>query len=210
MNRVYLRGCEAAYLEPLLGAEGFDYCANPAATHDRRLSEDDGRQDAGTTTTTLSFVRTDEGTGASGSALSRTRQSESLRHSRDYDRPQAHRRESTAVGEVSSDERNSNRTPSGHDQVSGVHEDALDGRRRLRAAGETENGSSAGSGPRLNLASSPADNVNDDFHTGMSGVAKRGSAGSLVIHIRSGDIFRPLKPGATPSRSFLTYGQVGV
>ncbi|CAM9527243.1 unnamed protein product [Hapterophycus canaliculatus] len=92
MNRVYVRGCEAAYLEPILGAGDFSYCTKPAGTNNRRLLDGRGRQTAGAVTT----------------------------------------------------------------------------------------------------AATPID---------------RGNAGSLVIHIRSGDIFRALLPGKTRSRDFFSFGQ---
>lgn len=205
MNRVYIRGCEAAYLEPLLGAERFSYCENPAATttHGRRLSENDGRQEdaRGVTATTTIPPPLATADAATGSALSAPASSRTMMES---DPLSSQGRDTGMEEEDSTNERGSgNGVPSRGLQVSGVSEGATDGRRRLRAAGDRDGESPADGGRKLVTADTPP------VDNGMtSGLGKRGSAGSLVIHIRSGDIFKHLRPGAEPSRMFLSYGQV--
>lgn len=206
MNRVYVRGCEAAYLEPLLGTEKFGYCANPAATNRRQLSDNNEQRDVATTATTTPLLATVEATsGPPVPASLRTTQSDPAREGCD----RIHRVEDATAGEGSSSERSRNGVPSRDDQASRPYEDAIDGRRRLHAAGKKDGKSSAEGEPKLTMASLPVDDDDGNFDTSiMTGLGERGSAGSLVIHIRSGDIFKPVKPGKVPSRCFQSYGQV--
>lgn len=220
MNRVYLRGCEAAYLEPLLGTEGFDYCPKPAATHGRRLSNDNyGRRDAGTETTSfINGVSSRVTKEASESLLAAARagpgaappsgikQADHLSDDRSHDRRHSSGSDMIAV-ESDRRERRSNRVRSKDKRAARTVDDAvLGGRRRL---GEAEHGGGEilANGEGHPSLKSPHLVENVGLHSGMSSTREPGSAGSLVIHIRSGDIF--LNEVLERSRAdFLGYGQV--
>ncbi|CAM9853944.1 unnamed protein product [Scytosiphon promiscuus] len=222
MNRVYVRGCEAAYLEPLLSTESFSYCPNPAAAiHGRRLSEGGGHRDtavAGTTPNrvspstedaaraltgegreTVALPTTDAGAGASV-GLTRPDPSSGIRGHQDRPRP-------ARAAEDGSVNRRKDGALSGDTKATAAHEAALNRRRRLGATRESGGELSADGGPQLGLTSSEVGDNGEEVYPVVSGVEKRGTAGSLVIHIRSGDIFRALEPGRRPSRGFLSYGQ---
>ncbi|CAM9663704.1 unnamed protein product [Scytosiphon promiscuus] len=214
MNRVYVRGCEAAYLEPLLGAESFGYCPDPAANSGRRLSKNDGqpRGDMLTAIATTSLVTKDVGTGASEAkspevTSSRAAEADPSSDTLNVDRVRDSRVRDNDTEEVRGSESSRNGVMPRNVRAPGVDEGAADGRRRLRAGGEWDGELLADGGRKPGSTYATVDDDGDDMHTSMYGVRKRGSAGSLVIHIRSGDIFRPVKPGRTPSRSFLSYGQ---
>ncbi|CAM9853875.1 unnamed protein product [Scytosiphon promiscuus] len=146
MNRVYLRGCETTYLEPLLGTETFGFCTKPLATHGRRLSEDADRPAA----------------------------------------PASAESEAAAAA------------------AAAAHQAVLNSRRRL---GEEEGEGSGGGSPFLTM-SSEFESTDDEFYAVVEAPDEvREDAGSLVIHIRSGDIFRPTKRQLEKKTNFLIYGQ---
>lgn len=155
MNRVYLRGCEAKYLEPLLGTSNI--CQNPPASGGRFLQDSD---------------------------------------SLDQDHQ-------VQPGEPSLYDGRPPRSPSPSEKKGqGVHpkEGIFNGRRGRIVGGKEELSAKR---PHLDL-------TNRDLGEPETGVAARGtaeSAGSLVIHIRSGDIFLPSNAEKL-KQSFHTYGQV--
>lgn len=154
MNRVYLRGCEVKYLEPLFGTTDFDFCEKPSASG-----------------------------GGTGTDRRRLRES-----------------------------------------VPGGAHDYLDGR-----AVTPEQPSASVTGPRARPPATKSKNelanrTTESSRRGLEGEAGlggptlslpttetlgTGSAGSLVIHIRSGDIFDPLLEKKA-NLAFPGYGQVGV
>lgn len=216
MNRVYVRGCDAAYLEPLLSSESFSYCTKPATTSGRRLSDNNGLQDTGAVTATMvpSFAsvagvptseenqttsatvdpRTHEGGPVlSARASSRMgRSSDRFSNHGTSDRVRRSPVEPIATHEDGNSNGSSGGVPSLGSPASGVHEAVVDGR-RMPTEGENEGEFSAGGGPKVDTKSSQTDgDGDDDPPDNMSSIGKRGRAGSLVIHIRSGDIFKSL------------------
>lgn len=158
MNRVYLRGCEAKYFEPLLDTS--DFCENPPASS-RRLGRN-GDEDAG---------GRHEGQDVPGL-------------------PAAHAETPP-------------RTPASNTKRAAL----LSSRTRLRQS------SSDSEGPGLNMSTKPETPGDyDDIIRSSSSSSSvdrdaTGGAGSLVIHIRSGDIFLPLN-AERMKYSFPGFGQV--
>lgn len=156
MNRVYLRGCEAKYLEPLLGTSNI--CQNPPASGGRFLQNNDSLdQDH--------HVRPEKS---------------SLYDGRPQRFPSPEEKE--------------------QEQGGNAEEDVLNGRRGRLGGGKED---FSGKRPHLGL-------TNRDLSETEPSVVVRGtdgSAGSLVIHIRSGDIFLPRNIPKL-KHSFHTYGQV--
>lgn len=150
MNRVYLRGCEAKYLEPLLSTS--DFCEKPPA-NSRRLDQDaDGAE----------------------------------RHAKHQMAPGT----SGALAE----------TPLRMPASDSTRAAVVNSRTRLR-----QSGSYVG-GPGLSLSTKPRGDDDRTIRSRFDRDAK-GGAGSLVIHIRSGDIFltRNVERMKIP---FPGYGQV--
>ncbi|CAM9677107.1 unnamed protein product [Scytosiphon promiscuus] len=225
MNRVYVRGCEAAYLEPILGAERFGYCEKPAAAIDRRVLDNRSRQDPGAAPTTSQPPSIDTGSVAtsdesqtaipitdagapaaeSGSSLRASSRIEKpfFLVDKDDDSDNAFRVHHTPLGEEGSS-RNSN-VSTRDVQASRASKATLDSRSTLRAVGEGDGELSSGGRQELGVKTLWVEGGDDKRI--LSRIGERGTAGSLVIHIRSGDIFYSFGPDKEPGRAFLSYGQ---
>lgn len=153
MNRVYLRGCEAKYLEPLLGTS--DFCEKKPASS-RRLDQSGGDTED---------RPGQEVPGASGAAA--------------------------LAG-----------TPPRIPASDSARSTARSSRTSLRQS------SSSTEGPDLSLSTKTGGYDGDNVSGGCDRDAE-GSAGSLVIHMRSGDIFRPSTTSRAKGSFWLhTMGQV--
>lgn len=152
MNRVYLRGCEVKYLEPLLGTS--DICQKPASG-DRALREANLEQD-------------------------------------DEVRP-----EQPSVDTVDTPPR----FPASEE---GRHTDHVKAIITSRTAGGIDGGKGGFSDQRPHSGVTSRNLGTPSISLGRG---TEGSAGSLVIHIRSGDIFLPMN-AVKMKNSFHTYGQV--
>lgn len=140
MNRVYLRGCEAKYLEPLIG--GADFCEKPPASDRRFLGERDEQEEPGTAP----------------------------------------------------------RFPASEERKQADHAKAVLNSRKGLGGGGRSGVSDQGSHP--GMANRNLRDPDTKF-----GLGAQGSAGSLVIHVRSGDIFMPIN-AERMKPSFFAYGQV--